>query len=69
MKTLQEYLDLTGVTQTELAAILGVSPSTISNYAAGKRVPRLAMAVRLSRLTGVPVECLLMAAAADAQVA
>lgn len=59
VKTLQEYFDLTGVSQAELATVLGVSPSTVCLYAAGKRSPRLAMAVRISRLTGVPVEHLI----------
>lgn len=71
-KTLRAFLAATRISQTELAALLGVSHSTVSYWAAGKRTPRLSVAVKLSRLTGIPVERLVAPdsnSTADAQVA
>lgn len=68
--TLSDYLRATRVRQAELADLVGVSPSAISCYVAGTRTPRLGVAVKLSRITGVPVERLLAHAAnSNAQVA
>jgi HTH-type transcriptional regulator/antitoxin HigA len=70
--SLAEYIKNTSVTQTELARLLGVSPSTVNCYVSGRRTPSLGVAVKLSRITGVPVERLLgqgSNSTADARVA
>jgi predicted transcriptional regulator len=57
--SLAEFFELTGVTQTEVARLLGISISAVSCYVSGRRTPRLSVAVKIARLTGVPVEALL----------
>ena len=58
-ETLSAYLRATRVRQAELAEWIGVSPSAMSLYVSGRRTPRLGLAVKLSKITGVPVERLL----------
>lgn len=60
-ESLAEYLAETGQTQEALADALGISQSQVSNYIAGRRMPRPALALRLSKHTGVPVEALMRA--------
>lgn len=43
-------------TQRQIAQETGVSPMAISQYESGKRLPRLPIMVRLSRVFGVSVE-------------
>lgn len=59
--TLAAYLvagKRTGKTQQWLADQLGVERSYISRLASGDRQPALDLALRISELTGVPVEAL-----------
>ena len=58
-RTLADYFEQTGATQESLATKLGVDRSYVSYLVAGKRQPALDLAVRISRLTGVPVESLI----------
>lgn len=55
---LASYLEGTGLTQVELARKLGVSQPIISKLVRGLCQPSLHEALRISRLTGVPVESL-----------
>lgn len=48
-------------TQEELAGQLGVRQGTVTKWVRGKTMPRPEMALRISRLTGVPVEALVRA--------
>jgi len=57
--SLADYLDKTGQTQEALARALGISQSQISNYIAGRAMPRPALALRLAAHTGVSVESLM----------
>lgn len=57
--TLRSFFAGTRLRQSELAEQVGVSSSAISLYAHGKRRPSGAIAIRLSKLTGVPLEALL----------
>lgn len=56
--SLAEYLKRTGTTQAALAARLGCSQSRVSKWVNGFRLPRPAMALRLSKVTGVSLEAL-----------
>ncbi len=59
------FANNTGVSKTALAEALGISPSAVSRYVNGERTPRLELAVRISDLTGVPIDRLI----ANAKVA
>lgn len=59
-RTLADYFKQTGKTQESLAKKLGVKSAYVSMLAAGKRQPGLTLALEISRITGVPVEALLM---------
>lgn len=51
------------MSQAELAEQLGVRQVAVSNWVRGTRVPRPEIALRLTKLTGVPLEALLRRAA------
>ncbi len=57
--SLAEFLTFTGLSKTDFAELLGISPSAVSRYVSGERTPRLHLAVRISKLTGVPVSHLI----------
>lgn len=48
-----------GISQSQLASILKVSPSTIGMYEQGRRVPDLTTLVSLSRFFGVSLDYLI----------
>lgn len=56
--SLAAYLKATKQTQEQLAAAVGVRQGLISKYVRGAQTPRLAIAIRLNKVTGVPLECL-----------
>lgn len=56
--SLAAYLKATGRTQEQLAAEIGVRQGLISKYVRGAQTPRLAIAIKLSKVTGVPLEAL-----------
>lgn len=58
-ESLADYLVKTGQTQDGLARALGIAQSQVSNYIAGRTMPRPALALRIAAHTGVPVEALL----------
>lgn len=45
-----------GISQRDLASIIGVSYGTIALYETGKRNPSLQIALKISSFFGVPVE-------------
>lgn len=45
-----------GMTQSELAILLGVSEMTISNYERGEREPSVAVLKRMAEIFGVTVD-------------
>lgn len=47
------------MSQSELAERLCISPSTVGMYEQGRREPSLAVAVELSRIFEISVDCLL----------
>jgi transcriptional regulator with XRE-family HTH domain len=62
-ESLAAYLKATGRTQEDLAAAVGVRQGLISKYVRGAQTPRLATAIRISKITGVPLESLTRRAA------
>lgn len=48
--------DQTGLSQAELAAVLGVSRQTVNNIERGRVLPSLPLALALCRFFDVPVE-------------
>lgn len=54
--TLSAYLAGEGLNQTELAHKLGMSPAFISRLVRNIQQPSLDEALRISRITNVPVE-------------
>jgi antitoxin component HigA of HigAB toxin-antitoxin module len=54
--TVPAWLAETGTAQQDLAKVLGISQSHMSNVLSGKRRCSLRLALRLSKLTNVPVE-------------
>jgi transcriptional regulator with XRE-family HTH domain len=59
MKKLQQFLERTTtpkMTQLEVAEKLGVSPSLVSLWMSGKRMPGRSKIKKLAELTGIKVE-------------
>jgi len=56
MNRLAKYRKQKGLSQTQLAKLIGVAQSTIAMIETGKIMPSLRTALRLSRILGVPVE-------------
>jgi transcriptional regulator with XRE-family HTH domain len=54
--TLRAYLQSTGDTQEHVAARVGCKQAQISRVVAGQRMPRPALALRLSRYARVPLD-------------
>lgn len=50
-----EFREKKGLSQTEVASIIGVSPSAISNYEQGIRVPKDSIKKKLSELYEVGI--------------
>jgi transcriptional regulator with XRE-family HTH domain len=48
---LSKYIKMTGITATELAAMVGITPSAMSNYRQGIRFPRREIALRIVAAT------------------
>jgi len=56
---LKELRERCGMTQKDLAAMVGVSRKTISAYERGRATPSLRVALRLAQVLGVGLEELL----------
>jgi len=61
-RSLAEWLKTSGLTQAELAAQVGVTQPAISKMLRGQG-PSTRVALRLARVTGLPLEALLREAA------
>lgn len=48
---INDYYDLLNMTKKEFAALIGISPSALNNYMAGRRTPTLAIAERFRERT------------------
>lgn len=57
--TLNRFVAGERLTQRALAAKLGVSAQAVSLYLKGQRIPEPAIALKLAKLSGVPLEALL----------
>jgi transcriptional regulator with XRE-family HTH domain len=64
-RTLQEYLDKTGITQGELARRLRISQAHLSQIMSGQRSASLELAILIEDETGVPMRSLTREAAAS----
>lgn len=53
---LSDWMRRRGFTQADACRYLGVDPSYLSHLMAGRRGPALDNALKLERLTGIPVE-------------
>ena len=54
MEHLEQYRTEKGLTKTQLAGLLGVSPSMISLVLSGARKPGFALTQRIEAVTGIP---------------
>lgn len=59
MSTIREARKRKGLTPTELAAAIGVSARTLSNFERTNEIPKLATAVRIAKVLDVPLEDLI----------
>lgn len=57
---LKKYRQLKGLTQEQLAGIVGVRRETIMRLEAGKYNPSLKLAIDISRAVGMPIEDIFM---------
>jgi transcriptional regulator with XRE-family HTH domain len=57
--TLRGYFKATRARQAEIATRVGVSPSAMSLYVRGKRIPQPAIALKLAQVCSVSLESLL----------
>ena len=55
------YLKKTGMTQTDLAAKLGVTDSSVSRYLSGDQTPNVTILVRMQRELGISLDDLVRA--------
>lgn len=53
---LRDWMRRRGFTQADAARFLNFDAASMSNFCAGKRTPGLETALRIERLTGIPVE-------------
>lgn len=53
---LKQWMDARGLTQGALAGMLGKSEAQMSRWLSGHRAVPIPIAIRLSDLTGIPVE-------------
>jgi transcriptional regulator with XRE-family HTH domain len=56
MKALEDYLRLTGMTQTELAKRAKMSQANLNHFMKGRREPRIKNLRKLSEATGISIE-------------
>lgn len=52
---LREWIERRGIQQNEAADILGIDQSFVSHILSGRRTPGLRRAVKIERITGIPV--------------
>jgi transcriptional regulator with XRE-family HTH domain len=59
MKALHEYLELTGMSQAELAKRAKINPAALNHFMKGRRQPRVESLRKLSEATGISLENLI----------
>lgn len=57
--TLEAFFKATRASQAEIAERVGVTPSAMSLYVRGKRIPQPAIALKLAQVCNVSLESLL----------
>lgn len=57
--TVQAWMDATGTSQQDLAKVLGISQSHLCNIIRKNRKASAILALRISRVTNVPIETLI----------
>jgi transcriptional regulator with XRE-family HTH domain len=62
--TLNAFFKETRASQSEIAEKIGVTPSAMSLYVRGKRIPQPAIALKLAQVCSVSLESLLSGRAA-----
>jgi antitoxin component HigA of HigAB toxin-antitoxin module len=55
-RNLRDWMDATGTNQAELAKLAGIKPPHMSNILSKSRRCSLHLALKLSKLTNVPIE-------------
>jgi len=63
MKLLTDYLEFTGMTQTELARRMGVDTSVLNNLIKGRRKAGPATFLKIHKAIGIPIDRIVEAAA------
>lgn len=58
---IRKLREKSGISQLELSEIIGVSPSSITMYECGERVPRDAIKIKIANYFGVSVESIFFA--------
>ena len=58
MEPLDQYRTAKGLTQTQLADLLGISPAMTSMILSGARKPGFALAQHIEKVTGIPKQTL-----------
>jgi transcriptional regulator with XRE-family HTH domain len=56
MKVLQDYLQVAGITQAELAKRSEISVEELNRFVQGKREPRIKNLRKISKATGISLE-------------
>jgi transcriptional regulator with XRE-family HTH domain len=59
--SLADYIARSGDTQERLAERLGISQAHISRLVKGEHLPRVSLAIKIARHTGIPLESFLAA--------
>lgn len=57
--TLPVARKIANITQKELAAVLGVSESTVVNWEKGRSEPTVTQALRISEIVGLPLDSII----------
>lgn len=58
-KKIRNLREMAGMSQTDLAARLGVKPCTVSRWESGEKVPELTTLLKLADVFGVTLDYLL----------
>lgn len=65
MKLIKDYLELTGKSQRELARDMGMDVCALNNILRGRRKAGAATFLKLNKATGITIDKILEAAAAE----
>ena len=65
MQIIYDYLRLTGISQADLARKAGMEPTVLNNLLRGRRNPGMITLKQLNKATGITIENLVSAIAAE----